>query len=87
MVVSLDHAEKNAKLSLRQTEILASLSTIVGNICAGCPEEYASPLSVLFYIQRALESPSQPFIQNMDVICWNRPQDLPTLARFPISYP
>jgi hypothetical protein len=39
MVVSLDNAEKNAKLSLRQTEILAKLSTIVGNICADCPEE------------------------------------------------
>jgi glutamate--cysteine ligase catalytic subunit len=39
MVVSFDNAEKNAKLSLRQTEILAKLSTIVGNICADCPEE------------------------------------------------
>jgi hypothetical protein len=47
MVVSFDTAEKNAKLSLRQTEILAKLNTIVGNICAGCPEEYLLHLSML----------------------------------------
>jgi hypothetical protein len=39
MVVSFDEAEKNAKLSLRQTEILAKLNTIVDDICADCPEE------------------------------------------------
>lgn len=39
MVVSFDATEKNAKLSLRQTEILAKLNTIVDGICAGCPDE------------------------------------------------
>lgn len=39
MVVSFDEAEKNAKLSLRQTEILAKLNSIVDDICADCPEE------------------------------------------------
>lgn len=39
MVVSFDDKEKNAKLSLRQTEILAKLNTIVNDICAGCPDE------------------------------------------------
>jgi len=32
MVVSFDNEEKNAKLSLRQTEILAKLSAIVNDI-------------------------------------------------------
>lgn len=39
MVVAFDNEEKNAKLSLRQTEILQKLSTIVDSICADCPEE------------------------------------------------
>ncbi|KAJ3503538.1 hypothetical protein NLJ89_g8386 [Agrocybe chaxingu] len=42
MVVSFDDKEKNAKLSLRQTEILAKLNAIVGDICADCPKETAS---------------------------------------------
>ena len=45
MVVSLDDTEKNAKLSLRQTEILAKLSTIVNDICADCPKEYVTSSS------------------------------------------
>ncbi|KAF8222928.1 glutamate-cysteine ligase catalytic subunit [Tricholoma matsutake] len=62
MVVSLDHAEKNAKLSLRQTEILASLSTIVGNICAGCPEEISVPTFHPEYGRYMLEStPGSPY--------------------------
>jgi glutamate--cysteine ligase catalytic subunit len=36
MVVSFDKEEKNAKLSLRQTEILAKLSSIVGDISSEC---------------------------------------------------
>jgi glutamate--cysteine ligase catalytic subunit len=39
MVVLFDKDEKNAKLSLRQTEILAKLGTIVNNIASGCAEE------------------------------------------------
>ena len=40
MVVSFDDNEKNAKLSLRQTEILARLNDVVNDISANCPEEY-----------------------------------------------
>jgi len=39
MVISLDNKEKSAKLSLRQTEILAKLNAIVDDICADCPEK------------------------------------------------
>jgi len=42
MVVSFDDTEKNAKLSLRQTEILEKLNTIVGDLGVDCPEEYVS---------------------------------------------
>jgi glutamate--cysteine ligase catalytic subunit len=38
MVISFDHEQKNAMLSLRQTEILEKLSAIVSEICADCPE-------------------------------------------------
>lgn len=38
MVVSFDDVEKNAKLSLRQTEILAKLNAIVDDISADCPK-------------------------------------------------
>jgi glutamate--cysteine ligase catalytic subunit len=37
MVVVFDDKEKIAKLSLRQTEILAKLDAIVSNISADCP--------------------------------------------------
>lgn len=40
MVISFDDEEKNAKLSLRQTEILAKLSTIVDDISAETPDEH-----------------------------------------------
>lgn len=40
MVVSFDDEDKNAKLSLRQTEILAKLNEIVDDICADCPDQY-----------------------------------------------
>jgi len=39
MVVSFDDKEKNATLSLRQTEILAKLGAIVNDICADCPDQ------------------------------------------------
>jgi glutamate--cysteine ligase catalytic subunit len=38
MVISFDNEEKNAKLSLRQTEILEKLSSIVSDISSGCAE-------------------------------------------------
>jgi hypothetical protein len=36
MVLVLDHEEKNAKLSLRQTDILAKLRLVVADIDTGC---------------------------------------------------
>ena len=36
MVVSMDNESKNAKVSLRQTEILTKLHSIVDNICSEC---------------------------------------------------
>ena len=36
MVVAFDNADQNAKLSLRQSEILAKLERIVGDISCGC---------------------------------------------------
>lgn len=72
MVVSFDDNEKNAKLSLRQTEILAKLNDIVNDISADCPEEYVPGSSYRqfnhsFHI--ALLCPN--FIQNTDGTCWN----------------
>ena len=72
MVVSFDDNEKNAKLSLRQTEILAKLNDIVNDISADCSEEYV-PGSLYrrsnhsFHI--VLLCPNS--IQNMDGTCWN----------------
>lgn len=39
MVISFDDAEKNAKLSLSQTEMLQKLSSIVSDVPAGCADE------------------------------------------------
>ena len=72
MVVSFDDNKKNAKLSLRQTEILAKLNDIVNEISADCPEGYFPRLfywqfNHLFYI--VLLCPNS--IQNTDGTCWN----------------
>jgi len=37
MVISFDNSTKNAKLSLRQTEILAKLNSAVDDLCEECP--------------------------------------------------
>lgn len=47
MVVALDDETKNAKLSLRQTEILAKLSSIVNIISSETADSYVEPFSVL----------------------------------------
>ncbi|KAF8894101.1 glutamate-cysteine ligase catalytic subunit [Infundibulicybe gibba] len=62
MVISLDHEKKNAKLSLRQTEILAKLSSIVGDISAGSPEAISVPMYHPEYGRYMLEStPGSPY--------------------------
>ena len=38
MVALFDNQERNVKLSLRQTEILAKLQSIVSNIASECGE-------------------------------------------------
>ena len=70
MVVSFDDNEKNAKLSLRQTEILAKLNDIVNDISADCPEGYVPGIlhrqyNHLFHIVLL----SQNSIQNTDGSC------------------
>ena len=72
MVVSFDHNEKNAKLSLRQTEILEKLNDVVNDMCADCPEGYVPGClyrhsNHSFHI--VLLCPNS--IQNTDGICWN----------------
>lgn len=77
MVVSFDDQEKNAKLSLRQTEILAKLNEIVDDICADCPEKYVKislfkfARSTFLLVYRFLNS-----TQNMAATCWSQPLDL-----------
>ncbi|TFK44334.1 glutamate-cysteine ligase catalytic subunit [Crucibulum laeve] len=62
MVVSFDNEEKNAKLSLRQTEILAKLNAIVNDICADCPENVSVPKFHPEYGRYMLEStPGAPY--------------------------
>ncbi|KAF5389457.1 hypothetical protein D9757_004256 [Collybiopsis confluens] len=62
MVVSLDVDTKNAKLSLRQTEILAKLSAIVGHLCLDIPASVAPPTFHPEYGRYMLEStPGSPF--------------------------
>ncbi|KAF9010584.1 glutamate-cysteine ligase catalytic subunit [Cyathus striatus] len=62
MVVSFDDEEKNAKLSLRQTEILAKLNTIVDDINADCPDNVSVPKFHPEYGRYMLEStPGSPY--------------------------
>ncbi|KIM83246.1 hypothetical protein PILCRDRAFT_819487 [Piloderma croceum F 1598] len=62
MVISLDNEEKNAKLSLRQTEILEKLSSIVSDISSGCAEEVSVPKFHPEYGRYMLEStPGSPY--------------------------
>ncbi len=83
MVVSFDDQEKNASLSLRQTEILAKLNEIVDDICADCPEKYVFNISIWTYVLTQLFLLVYQFLnftRNMAAICWNQPPALPTLA-------
>lgn len=72
MVVALDDETKNAKLSLRQTEILAKLSSIVNDISLETADSCVEPslgASISIYIGSA--SRYLLFIRNMDATCWN----------------
>ncbi|EKM54562.1 uncharacterized protein PHACADRAFT_258498 [Phanerochaete carnosa HHB-10118-sp] len=61
MVVAFDNAERNAKLSLRQTEILAKLQTIVEDIACGV-DKSAVPTYHPEYGRFMLEStPGSPY--------------------------
>ncbi|KAF9567957.1 glutamate-cysteine ligase catalytic subunit [Agrocybe pediades] len=62
MVVSFDNEQKNAKLSLRQTEILAKLNAIVDDIGADCPDNISVPKFHPEYGRFMLEStPGAPY--------------------------
>ncbi|KAF8629426.1 hypothetical protein AX15_003473 [Amanita polypyramis BW_CC] len=62
MVVAFDDEQKRARLSLRQQEILAELSSIVNDICADCPEHVSVPTFHPEYGRYMLEStPGSPY--------------------------
>ncbi|KAF7298226.1 Glutamate-cysteine ligase catalytic subunit [Mycena chlorophos] len=62
MVVAIDDKNKSAVLSLRQTEILAKLSSIVSGISAECPETVAVPTFHPEYGRYMLEAtPGSPY--------------------------
>ncbi|KAK2464300.1 hypothetical protein APHAL10511_003757 [Amanita phalloides] len=62
MVVIFDDETKNAKLSLRQQEILAKLSSIVSDIDADCPDHVSVPTFHPEYGRYMLEStPGSPY--------------------------
>lgn len=62
MVISFDDDEKNAKLSLRQTEILAKLNSIVNDINLDTPDSVVVPTFHPEYGRYMLEStPGSPY--------------------------
>ncbi|KAJ6586880.1 glutamate-cysteine ligase catalytic subunit [Mycena vulgaris] len=62
MVVALDKEGKDARLSLRQTEILEKLSSIVGSISSDCPDSVSVPTFHPEYGRYMLEStPGSPY--------------------------
>ena len=75
MVVTFDNAERNAKLSLRQSEILAKLQTIVDDIACGCEKCVSHLFSTLGAACDPLAYPESlcpPTTLNMDGSCSNR---------------
>ena len=90
MVAAFDDQEKNAKLSLRQTEILAKLQSIVNNIASDSAEPYVllSSLTQVPCTQRTTAGTlCRHSTPSMDGLCWSPPPDLPTRARSVISSP
>ncbi|KAG6330349.1 hypothetical protein ID866_8741 [Astraeus odoratus] len=62
MVIAFDHDEKNAKLSLRQTEILAELAEIVESLSGDSPDSVSIPKFHPEYGRYMLEStPGSPY--------------------------
>ncbi|KAJ7188317.1 glutamate-cysteine ligase catalytic subunit [Mycena filopes] len=62
LVVALDDEAKDARLSLRQTEILEKLSSIVGSISSDCPDSVSVPTFHPEYGRYMLEStPGSPY--------------------------
>ncbi|KAJ7287577.1 glutamate-cysteine ligase catalytic subunit [Mycena rebaudengoi] len=62
MVVTLDDEKRDARLSLRQTEILEKLSSIVGTISSDCADSVAVPTFHPEYGRYMLEStPGAPY--------------------------
>ncbi|KAF7315399.1 Glutamate-cysteine ligase catalytic subunit [Mycena indigotica] len=62
MVVAMDDKEKEARLSLRQTEILNKLSSIVNDLSSGCPESVSVPTFHPEYGRYMLEAtPGSPY--------------------------
>ncbi|KAJ7647373.1 glutamate-cysteine ligase catalytic subunit [Roridomyces roridus] len=66
MVVAMDDEKKDARLSLRQTEILAKLSSIVGDLSSGCPDSVSVPNFHPEYGRYMLEStPGSPYTNSI----------------------
>ncbi|KAJ7132792.1 glutamate-cysteine ligase catalytic subunit [Mycena crocata] len=62
MVVALDDEKKDARLSLRQTEILQKLNSIVGSLSSDCPDSVSVPTFHPEYGRYMLEStPGSPY--------------------------
>ncbi|KZP05939.1 glutamate-cysteine ligase catalytic subunit [Athelia psychrophila] len=62
MVISLDKKEKSAKLSLRQTEILQKLGSVVNGISVECADEITAPTFHPEYGSYMIEStPGSPY--------------------------
>jgi glutamate--cysteine ligase catalytic subunit len=82
MVASFDDDARSAKLSLRQSEILAKLQAIVDGISSSCPDQYVLPGA----ISAAKFHQSAAFlyrysIQSMVGSCWSQPLALPTQTK------
>ncbi|KAF8629434.1 hypothetical protein AX15_003480 [Amanita polypyramis BW_CC] len=62
MIVAFDDKQKRARLSLRQREILAKLSSIAPDVCADCPEHFSMPTFHPEYGGHMIEStPGSPY--------------------------
>jgi hypothetical protein len=88
MVVAFDNAERNAKLSLRQSEILAKLQQIVDDIACGCDRYVRLCLATPHITLIPVLHPASLFrliIQSMDVLCWSQHQVHRTQGAWVIS--